>query len=165
MRELLIAYWWKITTVPLEFTTKSFFEMPRKKLHRSRKNFNTVGKTSPPLEKLHQRGKNFIDLRGLFWWSFSNPLVYSQYFRPLVISRRFRGYQSQAWIWVHSCCSTSIHPFVFRFFRTLVIRRKHFHSFLDTNFKGVTVSFEGRCVTCRRHEEILSLFPRYKMDL
>ena len=70
-----LAYLSKITTVPLEFTTKNVFEMPRKKLHRSRKNFNTVGKTSPPLEKLHQRGKNFIDLRGHFWWSFSNPLV------------------------------------------------------------------------------------------
>ena len=34
-----------------------------------------MGKTSPSLEKLHRRRKNFINFWGHFWWSFSNPPV------------------------------------------------------------------------------------------
>ena len=60
MREPLLAYLWKISKVPLEFITKYVLEIPRKKLHRSRKNFNTVGKTSSKWEKLHRPSGSFL---------------------------------------------------------------------------------------------------------
>ena len=50
------------------------------------KNFIVVGKTSPTLEKLQRRWKNFIDFWGHFWWSFSNPPVFFRFFKNCKLS-------------------------------------------------------------------------------